>query len=248
MSDQMNIDARGGNNQIGGSGSSFTQGVSPSAGPAVRSGAPLGDEAREDLPAYGLYGFADIVGYSKMSTRLQKSSQDYLVELLDDSLAEAGVQARNVAAQDQGDARFLTFPGGTDIAKVLAVLPRYLNDELLSRNLDMAEHARMQVRLSFTIGATVRGGTGFAGSAPIAVVRLSNFPLFRRIMTEAQAQCGVIIDDHLYRQYVVQRMRPDIRSDDYVPVRVADAQKDFAENAWLRLLGYSGQQVALLLS
>ncbi len=245
---EMNINVGGGNTQIGGAGSSFTQNNSAPGSAAPPWSGPAWDEARDEPPAYGLHGFADIVGYSKMNTRLQKMSQDDLVDLLDTSLAEAGVQAKHVAAQDQGDARFLTFPGNTDVAKVLAVLPRYLNDQLLARNLDMAEHARMRIRLSFTIGVTMPGATGLAGAAPIAVVRLSNFPLFRSVMSTAQAQCGVMIDDHLYRQYVVQRIRPDIGTGEYVPVRVSDAAKGFDENAWLRLLGYSGQQVASLLS
>ena len=125
-------------------------------------------------PVSALYAFADIVGYSRLTVRLQKMSQDDLADLLDISLAEAGIRPELVEAQDQGDARLLMFPPHTEPARVLAVMPRHLNDELLARNQDMAAHAQMRVRLSFTMGVAVPGGTGLAGAAPIAVVRLNN--------------------------------------------------------------------------
>jgi hypothetical protein len=189
------------------------------------------------------------VGYSRWNARLQKSSQDYLVSVLDASLAEAGVETDRVDAQDQGDARFLRFPVGTDAAKALAVMPRYLNDELLVRNEDMAPHARMRMRLSFTMGAAVRGGTGLAGAAPIAVVRLSNSTVFRAVMKAApEVQCGVIIDDYLHGEYVRQGFRNDINPGDYVCLSVCDRAKGFEARAWMKLFGYSAQHVTSLIN
>jgi class 3 adenylate cyclase len=196
-----------------------------------------------------LHAFADIVGYSQLTARLQKVSQDYLASVLDDSMAEAGVQPELVARQDQGDAILLTFPTGTDAARVLATMPRYLNDELLDRNQDMAPHARIRIRTAFSMGVSMPGGTGLVGQAPITVARLANWATFRHAMTgAAQAQCGVIIDDHLHGEYVRQRFRPDIDPGEYVPAHVAYADKGFNASAWVKLFGYSGQQVAALLA
>lgn len=216
-----------------------TRAAGEAAGPAA--GAP-------GQPEHGLYAFADIVGYSKFGARLQRDSQEYLADLLDAGLAEAGVQPGQVTTQDQGDARMLWFVPGTDAAKVLAVLPRYLNDELLARNEDMAPHARMRVRLSFTMGVAAPGRTGLAGAAPIAAARLSNAAVFRNAMTAApRAQCGVIIDDHLHGEYVRQGFRADINPDDYASVHVSHPDKGFEATAWLKLFGYSSWQVAALL-
>ena len=199
-------------------------------------------------PQHGLCAFADIVGYSKFSARLQRDSQDYLASLLEASQAEAGVPPGQVTAQDQGDARMLWFTPGTDAAKVLAVLPRYLNDGLLARNQDMAPHAAMRVRLSFTMGAAAPGSTGLAGAAPIAAARLSSAAVFRNAMNAApRAQCGVIIDDHLHGEYVRQGFRADISPDDYASVHVSHPDKGFEATAWLKLFGYSSWQVAALL-
>jgi hypothetical protein len=199
-------------------------------------------------PRHGLCAFADIVGYSKFSARLQGDSQAYLVSLLEAGQAEAGVQPGQVTAQDQGDARLLWFDPGTDAAKVLAVLPRYLNDDLLARNQDMAEHARMRVRLSFTMGAAAPGSTGLTGAAPIAAARLSNAAGFRTAMIAApRAQCGVIIDDHLHSEYVRQGFRADINPDDYASVHVSHPDKGFEATAWLKLFGYTSRQVATLI-
>jgi hypothetical protein len=244
MSDEINIGTlSGGTNQIGGHGNVINPG---SAVPGAVAG--VGEQAG-DSPAHGLYAFADIVGYSRLDARLQKMTQDYLASLLDASLAETGARPGQVAPQDQGDARLLRFPAGTDAAKVLAVMPRHINDELLVRNQDMAPHARMRVRLSFTMGVAAQGGTGLAGAAPIAVVRLANSAIFRRAMHIAlQAQCGVILDHYLYSQYVRQKFRADISPDDYVSVHVSDPEKDFEEAAWIKLFGYSGEQVISLLA
>ena len=215
-------------------------------------GAPAEEAAAADSrpgqPAHGLYAFADIVGYSNFSARLQRDSQDYLASLLDGGLAEASVDPGQVTAQDQGDARLLWFTPGTDTGRVLAIMPRYLNDDLLARNRDMAPHARMRVRLSFTMGASAPGRTGLAGAAPIAAARLSSASVFRQAMNAApQAQCGVIIDSHLHSEYVRQGFRADINSDDYVSVHVSHPDKGFEATAWLKLFGYSSWQVTALL-
>jgi class 3 adenylate cyclase len=234
--------------QFGGRGNAYNAAPTGQASPHAQSHAH--SQAREDggVPGHALHAFADIVGYSKLNVRLQKLGQDDLVSFLDRSLAEAGVQPGHVAAQDQGDARLLAFPAETDVAKVLAVMPRALHDQLLTRNRDMAEHARMRVRLAFSMGASARGGAGLVGAAPIAVARMANSDLLRHAMRAApQAQCGLLIDDYLYRQWVKQGFRPDMKPDDYVPAIISDPAKEFEETGWLRLIGYSGRQASLLL-
>src|SRR5690348_377795 len=195
-------------------------------------------------PQHGLCAFADIVGYSRFSARLQRESQDYLVSLLEDSQAAAGVQPGQVTPQDQGDARLLWFVPGTDTAKILAVMPRYFHDHLLARNQDMAPHAAMRVRVSFAMGATALGSTGLIGAVPITASRLANWPVFQRVMkAEPRVQCGVIIDGHLHSEYVRQGFRAEIDQDAYVPVHVSDPGKGFEAKAWLQLLGLTGQEV-----
>ncbi len=223
--------------QFGGRGNTYSAAPEP-----AEPGVPAG---RSEL---ALYSFADVVGYSRLSARLQKLSQGNLVGILDLATGEAGVRPGLVTAQDQGDARLLAFPAGTDVAKVLAVMPRSFNDELTARNRDMAEHARMRVRLAFSMGASIRGEAGLVGAAPVTVVRIANSAVFRQAMRAAPlAQCGVMIDDFLHGECVRQEFRADMDSDDYAPVRVSDPDKGFEAAAWMRLFGYSGQQVRSLL-
>lgn len=247
MSDGVSIgNLSGSNNQVGGAGSTFHQ-VYDGPPPSVEARGQRGQGGRS--PEHALYAFADIVGYSQLSARLQKASQDYLATVLDEGVAEAGVLSGHVSWQDQGDASLMTFPADTDVAKVLAVMPRYLNDELLARNQDMAPHARIRLRVAFTMGVSVPGATGWAGEAPIAVARLVNWVPFRHAMTRAaDAQVGVIIDDHLYGQYVRQGFRADINPGDYVRARISYADKGFDAVAWVKLFGYTGEQVAGLLA
>lgn len=245
MSDGVAIgNISGGNNQIGGSGSKFSQ---------VFGGPPTSEpeEARRrdgHRPEHALHAFADIVGYSHLTARLQKISQDYLASVLRAGIAEMDVPPELVAWQHQGDASMLKFPADTDAGKLLAEMPRYVNYELLARNQDMTPQARTRIRMAFTMGVSEPGATGLAGEAPIAVARLVNWAPFRRAMTEAaHAQVGVIIDDHLHGQYVRQGLRADINPSDYIPVRISYADKGFEAAAWVQLFGCTGEQAAALL-
>jgi hypothetical protein len=242
MGDRINIANNSGSVGDVGSRRTTYNGVPPTAS----TGEP--SAAGDGRPELALYGFADIVGYSQLSVRLQKLGQDDLVSFLDRGMTEAGVDPGRVSAQDQGDARLLTFPAGTDVAKVLAAMPRSLNDELAARNRDMAAHARMRVRLAFSMGASTRGAAGLVGGAPIAVARIANSDVFRRAMRAApRAHCGLLIDDYLHGEWVRQAFRADINADDYASVRVWYPDKGFDATAWLKLFGYSGKQVSSLL-
>src|ERR1700759_2873001 len=92
--------------QFGGRGNTYN--AAPAEPTAQRAA-----EERGDQPDHTLHAFADIVSYSKLSIRLQKLSQDDLVAVLNHGIAEAGVKPERVGAQDQGDARLLSFPAGT---------------------------------------------------------------------------------------------------------------------------------------
>jgi hypothetical protein len=243
--DQFHVGSvSGGANSFGGHGNTINIGA-----PATQSHQPVPrDTGNADSPRQALYAFADIVGYSQLNARLQKISQNDLLELLNAGLTHAGVRPDQVVPQDQGDARLLWFPGGTDAGRVLAMMPRYVDDVLIGRNQDMAPHARMRVRLSFTMGVAGPGATGLTGNAPVSVVRLGNSVAFRRLMNAApDAHCGVIMDSYLHGEYVRQAFRPDINPDDYTQVRIFDRDKGFEASAWIMLFGYSGPQVAAML-
>jgi hypothetical protein len=235
MSDQNFIGNNSGTiHQFGGRGNTYSAAPAVSSTPATE-GVPGGSA---DRPEVTLYAFADIVGWSKMNVRLQRLSQDDLVAFLDQGIIEAGIRPDEVEPQNQGDARLLTFPVGTDVAKVLTALPRTINDELVARNRDMADHARMRVRLALSMGASTSGSAGRVGAAPIAVTRIANSDLFRDAMRAApRADLGLMIDDYLYSQFVRQGFRADMSPDDYVPIHISYAEKGFEAAAWLRLYG-----------
>ena len=98
------------------------------------------------------------------------------------------------------------------------------------------------------MGISVQGRSGLVGNAPVAVVRLANSAVFRRaIGATPQADSGVIMDDYLYGQYVRQDFRWDMNAAEYLPVRVDEPAKDFTAAAWLRVPGYSPDQLAALI-
>jgi hypothetical protein len=186
-----------------------------------------------------LHGFADIVGYSQLAPYQQAASQERLIKVIDESLADAGVRPDSVQVQNQGDARMLAFPDVLDVSRLLAIMPRRLNDELKAYNRDVADRARLRVRLSFVMGATAPGAIGRVGNAPITAVRLNGAsPLRAAMMAEPNAYLGVIIDDGLYREHVAQAFRPDLDEREYAPAHVSIPGKRFEADAWFRLVGY----------
>ena len=186
-----------------------------------------------------LHCFADIVAYSGRNPYQQADCQQRLLKIIDESLIDAGLSPGSVQGESQGDARMLTFPDGLDVSRVLALMPRRFNDELVAYNRDVAPHARIRVRLAFAIGPSAQGQIGRAGTAPITVVRLSNAHALRAAMTaEPGAHLGVIIEDDLYRKHVAQAFRPDLKVDEYTKMHVSFPDKDFEEDAWIRLVGY----------
>jgi hypothetical protein len=252
MGDHINI-SRNSGTTIGNVGSQHTvvNGAPPTAVPGQADAGPgtfpAAGPGMDGSPRHGLYAFADIVGYSKLNVRLQKISQDDLVSVLNRGLAASDTDPGRVAAQDQGDARLLAFPPDADTAKVLAIMPRVIHEELAARNADMAPHAHARVRLAFAMGASLPAGAGLAGAAPIAAARLANSDVFRRGMRLApRAQCGLLIDSYLYSQWVLQGFRTDLDPRGFASVRVRASAKGFDEPAWLKLFGYPGSRVAEL--
>lgn len=214
----------------------------------TRAGFPQAPREETGRPKVRLFAIADIVSYSRLSARLQMLSQKDLRGIIDRGMEAAGVPLGQVLRQDQGDGMLLVFPPGTDIWKVLAVMPRYLNDELAARNQDMAEHAQMRIRLAFVLGAGAQTQVGLVGAAPVAVARLAHSGAFLRATLAApQAQCSVIIDDYLHGEWTRQGLHADASLEEYVPVSVSYPDKGTEETAWMRLFGYSGQQVMSLL-
>jgi len=200
-------------------------------------------------PVHTLYAFTDIVGWSGLSARLQALSTSDLAEFLTLGLGDVNLDPDQVEVQDQGDARFITFPVETDPAEVLAKLPGRMDRELAARNRDMAAHARMRVRMAFSMGASEPGATGRVGQAAITVARLVNSDILRSVVNKAnEVQCGVIIDSYLYEQCVQQRFRADLDPADWAPVHVTVAKKNFDAPAWIRLVGSTGNQLRGLLA
>jgi hypothetical protein len=220
----------GGNVQFGGAGNTLNVGT---------AGTPAREEARGrrgGAPENALYAFADIVSYSRLNARQQKISQDDLVKVLDDGISEAGVSPEDVIWQDQGDARTMRFPAGTDVGRMLSTMPRHVNAELLARNGDVAPGAQLRIRLAFAMGVSAPGATGLVGSAPIAVARLVNWSPFRAAMTNSDhVHVGLIIDDYLFSQFVNQQFRSDNDLRDFTRVHVADSAKGFDAYAWMKL-------------
>lgn len=238
------VTVSGSNNRLGSTGDTYYAASPAETETSQRSAAPASDG-----PVHALYAFADIIGWSKQSAPMQALSTRDLVDFLELGMVEASIDPERVEVQDQGDARFLTFPAGTDPAQVLAKLPRRLDHQLAARNRDMAAHAQLRVRMGFSMGASTPGAAGRVGQAPIAVARLVNSDILRNVMKKAEeVRCGVIIDSYLYEQCVRQRFGPDLDPVDWAAARVSVPEKGFEAAAWIRLLGRTGEQSSGLLA
>jgi hypothetical protein len=98
----------GGQFSFGSGDNVINQGVLPPApGATERVTRPT-----DGSPVSSLYAFGDIVGYSRFNARLQEESQARLVRVLDDSLAEAGVDPQTVEAAGSGRRAPAAIPRG----------------------------------------------------------------------------------------------------------------------------------------
>jgi hypothetical protein len=176
----------------------------------------------------------DAQGYGQRSDRDQSALQEDLVRLLDEAAETAGLRRSGWLRQPSGDGELALLPPDEAEAPVLDGFVRAAGALLFWRNQDRRPGDRLRLRLAADHGPVDMAANGFAGRPVVAVSRLVNSRVLKLALATAHADLVVIVSDRIYTDLVLGG-RTSVTPAEFrmVPVR----EKEFAENAWLRVPG-----------
>jgi hypothetical protein len=174
---------------------------------------------------------ADVRKYSDRDNPGRERAQQRLVNVLAEARAAPGLDDATLDFQEQGDALFALMPPGIDESMVIPTLVSGLRTALRKVNVDLADQARLRLRVSLHRGLTKRAPLGWTGDVPISVHRMLDSEEARAALEETSAADFVlVVPDVLYRD-VIAHGYDSLRPEQFrkIDVRV----KSFSEQAWL---------------
>jgi hypothetical protein len=189
----------------------------------------------------------DAQGYGRAHDRGQAALQDELVDVLATSAAAAGLDRTAWHRQAAGDGELALIPASEPDTetKVVDEFVRELAAVLFRRNYDKPAGDRFRLRLAMDHGLAQMASNGFAGQLIVAVSRLvDSRPLRQALAAAPEANLAVILSRRVYTDFVLgghTRLRPT----DFRQVWVS--QKEYADQAWLRVPGADVHRLPLTL-
>jgi hypothetical protein len=190
-----------------------------------------------------LFVVAAIADYDSRTAAQRRDLQERLSRIIEYSVTEVGAHPDLMEFENQGDILLITFPGSANIAKILAELPHQASLALAQRNHDMKPAAKLRLRLAFAMGSTLPGQAARTGQAAVEAARLANSLGLRDALDHQAADLAVIITDDLYRTYVMQQFRPDLKPADFASTWADDPEQGSQANAWISVPGQVQVQV-----
>jgi hypothetical protein len=195
------------------------------------SSAPLVDRSYGGA-AVRLCMAADVVGYSRHTVEVAERTQRRLIEVLSATRRYAELDDATIDLQQQGDGQFAVLPPGIDELRAIPRLIRGLRSSLREINLDLADTARLRLRVALHRGIVKPAANGWAGVSAIAVHRILDSPPVRAAMRDPGADFVVAVPDFLFRD-VISQCFDFPGPDDFRGVTVEIPEKGFLEQAWI---------------
>jgi class 3 adenylate cyclase len=141
----------------------------------------------------------DLEGFSKLSTREQRSVQSGLHWALNEAASQADLDREAWLRQVGGDGELAVLPTDTDGVRLVADFPRRLAQVLTAVNDERHPEPRIRVRVAIHHGTLTSGCLGPVGRAPIVVSRLLDSSLLRRELAQrTEADLALIVSASLY--------------------------------------------------
>jgi len=168
--------------------------------------------------------------------------QDELLDVLAAAATAAGLDRRTWRRQGQGDGELALIPPSEPEARVVDDFVGELAVSLYRRNCDRAAAERLRLRLALDHGPVRAASNGFAGRPVVAVSRLVGSAPVRQALAAADAGLAVILSRRVYTDLVLgghTRLPADAFRRTWV------REKEFAEEAWLRVPGVDTHGLAL---
>lgn len=199
-------------------------------GNVVGEVSPAPEPARETEKFTPRLGFVvDIVGFGRRDGESKDDLQRRLDTLLDQVVADLGVDRKGVHSGDAGDSRVLFLPPGVDPTRVLPIMISAIRERLGRDNRRYRD--RMRLRMAVGTGLVGNGPLGFTGELVIDLHRLVDSVVLREAVAgNLYADLALLVGNALYDDVI----RPGyLDRGDFTRVDVTT--KEFTAPAWLRL-------------
>jgi hypothetical protein len=176
----------------------------------------------------------DLERYSRQDNLRQYQSQRILRDVLDEAVAEIGLDRDAWTTQQGGDGELAILPAQTPEPPVIGALAPALDRALRERNRSLVPEAKVRLRLAVHQGLVhLDGATGFPGEAVVDVCRLCDSQPARRALAAFPAAATVLIVSETVYRDVVAHGYAGIRPERFRAVRISTAGKGFRATAWI---------------
>ncbi|MDO0927234.1 hypothetical protein QQY24_18105 [Streptomyces sp. TG1A-8] len=191
---------------------------------------------------------ADVEKYSRLDTPAQEAFQSDLVRVLEEAAVLSGLDRTSWERQPQGDQEFAVLPLETREPLVVGSFVRNLAVRLGERNANLAEGARMRLRLAIDFGVARTAALGYSGPAPVSVARYLNASQLKRVLgTLDSTDLAVIVSDRVYQDVVRLRGEGEgLDPDRYVRVHVQE--KEFSGYGWVHVPEHGPEELEPLVA
>ncbi|MGC2998638.1 hypothetical protein ACPF8X_09710 [Streptomyces sp. G35A] len=166
--------------------------------------------------------------------------QRVLLRTLRAACARAGIVWDRCGRQAQGDGYLLVFEPGIDETRVVPDLLEGLACALADANATAAYPRRVRMRAGLHQGIVHEAGSGYAGSAVVALFRfLDSDPVRRALADDPSAHLVAAFSDGLY-QDLVPHGYSGLAATGFRRAEIQVVAKNFTGVAWIRALPAQG--------
>ncbi len=175
----------------------------------------------------------DIAGFGDpvRSDADRRSVRASMYRMLRECFEQAGLQWAACHREDRGDGALFIVPPSTPTAQVAERLTGRLAEILRPYNHAASQALRLQLRAAVDVGPVITDADGVTGDAIVRAARLLDAPAFKKQMSRAGADLGVITSEFVYDSV----LRHDPAG--YRRIRVQVKEADLP--AWIRVTGDS---------
>ncbi|PZS28726.1 MAG: hypothetical protein DLM61_14275 [Pseudonocardiales bacterium] len=178
----------------------------------------------------------DAKSYGRADDQQQDAIQTGLLAVADAAAEHAGLVRSAWDRQSSGDGELAVLPLTEAEPRVVDDFVRELAAALTDHNYDLRPQSRLRLRVAIHHGVAIPAGNGYRGRGVVVVSRLvDSEPIRAALAAQNQANLAVILSKQVYTDTIVQR-HTSLAHQEFRRVQVAN--KEFTEEAWLRLPGH----------
>lgn len=178
----------------------------------------------------------DAKGYGRADDQQQGAIQIGLLAVADAAAEHAGLDRSAWDRQGSGDGELAVLPLTEAEPRVVDDFVRELAAALTEHNYDLHPQSRLRLRVAIHHGVAIPASNGYGGQGVVVVSRLvDSKPIRAALAVQDQANLAVILSKQVYIDTIVQR-HTSLAHQEFRRVQVAN--KEFTEEAWLRLPGH----------